>query len=265
MKARASLHTLSLLILFQAAVQAQQWETLFDGRSFSHWTHQNKAEVNAPAWSIDDGWMHLDRSNGRGGNLISKEVYGDFELLFEWRVAEKANNGIKYRVNDFDGKTLGLEYQVIDDFNNPKLRQNHKTASIYDIYEVKDHEVLRPAGESNFGRILVRKDRIEHWLNGHLVAEATVGSQEWNDNIAKSKFRDVTDFGATPVGRIMITDHNDEVWYRNIFVRRLDVEIENQLASSATIQGTHKTACGEFCTQPPRVRFRPRRYRLRCR
>ena len=214
---------ISMLLALTAAqrVHAQGWQPLFNGYSFDGWTTQNGTPVTADAWKVEDGGvMHLNTAVGRGGNILSGREYGNFELVFEWNISEKGNNGIKYRVNDFGGRVLGVEYQVIDDAGK-NLKPKHKTASLYDIYEPVDHNLLKPPGEWNRGRIVVQGNLIEHWVNGNLVTKAEVGSQEWNDRIAKSKFHDVENFGTTPTGRIMITDHNDEVRYRNIFIREL--------------------------------------------
>ena len=229
----SALFLISFLLLTDAS--AQEWQPLFDGLSFDGWVKQDGDPVDADAWEVRDGMLHLDRSKGKGGNLFTQREYGDFELIFEWKVAPEANNGIKYRVAKFGEKTLGIEYQVIDDYGNPKLKPKHKTASLYDIYEAKEHAYLRPADEFNRGRIVVRNNRIEHWLNGHLITEAEVGSDEWRERIAESKFSDVEGFGINQIGRIMITDHNDEVWYRNIFIRELSPAPTGSSASAATL------------------------------
>ena len=217
-------------ILIPGALQAQEWEPLLDGQSFNGWMQQDGRDVDAPGWEVSHGVVQLDRSRGKGGNLLTREQFGDFELVYEWKVAQGANNGLKYRVNDFDGRFLGIEYQMIDDQQkNPKPK--HRTASLYDIYEPREHDLLRPVGEFNRTRILVHNNHIEHWLNGHLVTQADVGSDEWQRRIADSKFADVDGFGVTPRGHIMLTDHGDTVWYRNMFVRRLDAEPTTTLAS----------------------------------
>ena len=220
-------------IVFYSSAFGQEWRPLFDGQSLDGWVTQDRQPVDATSWEVRDGMLHLDHLKGDGGNLLTDQDYGDFELSFEWKVAPKANNGIKYRVQDFDGRTLGLEYQVIDDAGLPQLKPNHKTASIYDIYDVKEHSLLKPAGEFNRGRIVVNHNRIEHWLNGQLVAEAEVGSDQWQQRIADSKFSDVDGFGLNHFGRIMITDHHDEVWYRNIFIRDLSPRFQAVAASTS--------------------------------
>jgi hypothetical protein len=75
-------------------------------------------------------------------------------------------------------------------------------------------------GEYNTSRIVVRGDQIKHWLNGRLIVSATVGSPEWDKRIASSKFSDVPGFGRNRFGRIMLTDHGSEVWYRNFTITR---------------------------------------------
>jgi hypothetical protein len=195
---------------------------------------QDGRAVDAPAWEVTQGMLHLDRNRGRGGNLLTQTQYGDFELVFEWKIASGANNGLKYRVNQFDGSYLGIEYQMIDDLAS-KLKPKHRTASLYDIYEPQEHNALRPAGEFNRARIVVCNGHIQHWLNGCLVTEACVGNQEWSRRIAASKFADVEGFGVIPTGHIMLTDHGDEVWYRNLCIRRLDSGQQIRLASQVKV------------------------------
>lgn len=238
--------------LSAGVASAQDWTPLFDGQSLSGWMHDDGRAVDAPAWEVTNGMLHLNRKNGKGGNLLSTDVYGDFELIFEWKLAEGANNGIKYRVNNFDGRLLGIEYQLIDDLRQKSSQPKHRTASLYDIYEPAEHQPFRPQGEFNRSRIVVRHNRIEHWLNGHLVTEADVGNAEWNERISQSKFSDVDGFGITPVGHIMITDHGDEVWYRNIFIRRLDYV--GQACISGSTAPTH-------CVRLPKRRVRRRCWR----
>ena len=241
--------TLLVLVCFTGVATAGDWKPLFDGTSFDGWTMQDGSPVDADAWEVSGGMIHLDRSKGDGGNLLTEHTYRDFELIFEWIISEGGNNGIKYRVNDFDGRTLGIEYQMIDDFAKSDLKPKYRTASLYDIYEPKPHHVLNPSGTINRGRIVVRGDNIQHWLNGHLVTEARVGSNEWKQRMAESKFADVEGFGLLD-GRIMLTDHNDEVWYRNIFIRELDAAQDTE-AAEVHVAAMAVPVC---CCPPPQPR-----------
>jgi hypothetical protein len=257
---KALIGSFLMMLIINPSVIAQPWRPLFDGQSFDGWVAQNGNPIEGKGWQVQDGMLHLDRSQGQGGNLLTEREYGNFELVFEWKVAPQANNGIKYRVQEFDGRTLGLEYQVIDDSLLPKLSPNHKTGAIYDIVAVREHDVLRPAGEFNRGRIVVSGNHIEHWLNGQLVAETQVGSKDWDERIAQSKFADVAGFGRNQFGRIMLTDHNDEVWYRNVFIREWPIARSPVLAARESVPPGRAL---HGCTS--QARRRPLRRLFRCR
>jgi hypothetical protein len=129
---------------------------------------------------------------------------------------------LKYRVRKYGNRTLGCEYQILDDSAYVKrLRPKGLTGSLYDIYEPSSAEFVKPVGEFNHSRIVVWGNCIQHWMNGHLIVSAVVGSREWNERMAESKFADIEGFGQNRLGKIMLTDHGSEVWYRNIVLKPL--------------------------------------------
>lgn len=174
-------------------------------------------KVPAGGWQLDpDGSIHL--AGKGGGNLISKNEYQNFTLEWEWKLNPKGNNGIKYWVTKIGGKEwLGIEYQMIDDSGHADgLRGgSHTTASIYDIKEPVAGKALKPAGEWNQSRIVVQNGKLQHWLNGALACEADTTTPEWKERLAKSKFKSKEGF-APGKGRIMLTEHGDETWFRNL-------------------------------------------------
>ena len=196
-------------------------QPLFNGENLDGWT-LNHQQPLVGGWEVVEGMIHLDPNdpklnNRRAGNLLSEREFQDFDLSFEWKIAKGGNSGLKYRVRDYDGNTRGFEYQICDDLNYPKhLTPRTSTGAIYDLYEPNQHKYLRPLGEFNKSRIVVQGNQIQHWLNGRLIVTALVGSQEWKDRVAQSKFADLHDFGRNPRGQIMLTDHSSEVWYRNL-------------------------------------------------
>lgn len=173
-------------------------------------------------WSQSaDGVIHL---SGQGGNLISKKEYQNFELEWEWKIASGGNNGVKYWVTKIGGKEwLGIEYQMIDDLKHADALRGdtHSTACFYDIKAAIKDKGLKPVGEWNTSKIVSKDGKLQHWLNGKLVAEADTASEEWKAGIAKSKFKNKQGF-APGKGHLMLTDHHDETWYRNIRVKELD-------------------------------------------
>lgn len=176
-----------------------------------------KGEPPSSGWVAEaDNTIHL---SGKGaGALISKNEYSNFELEWEWKVNPKGNNGIKYWVAKIGGKEwLGIEYQMIDDSGHPDGLKggSHTTASIYDIKEPFAGKAVKPAGEWNTSKIIVQEGKIQHWLNGALACEADTTTPEWKERIAASKFKNKEGF-APGKGKIMLTEHGDETWFRNI-------------------------------------------------
>ena len=208
-------------------------DSFFDGKTLDNWSLQNGKPVTA-GWEVVDGTIHLRKGAGRGGNILSKQEYGNFRLSFEWAIAEGGNSGLKYRVKKFGNRVLGCEYQIYDDAKN-KLKPRHTSASLYALYEPKPASLslLKPTGQFNTAVIVVSGNRIEHWLNGQRVVSAVVGSGEWNSRVADSKFSNSEGFGENRLGRIMLTDHGSEVWYRNIKMESLP-PTTSQVAGSGT-------------------------------
>ncbi len=212
-----------LLALFLAATTvsapAGEWVSLFDGKTFSGWTGLDGARPG-PGWTIADGELRLD---GKGGNLVSEKEYTDFDLEWEWKLAEGGNNGLKYWVTKVGGKEwLGIEYQMLDDQKHPDSKNGAKrlTASFYDIQAPSVKTKVKPSGEWNLSRVVVQDGKLQHWLNGELVGEADTKSGEWQANLAASKFKSKVGF-APGRGRIMLTDHSDRTAYRNIRIKEL--------------------------------------------
>jgi len=196
---------------------------LFDGRSFSGWTSMGGKPVTKN-WTIEGGMLAL---NGVGGSLFTANEYGDFDLSFEWKIAPKGNSGVKYRVNYYPkgiyGRPawLGCEYQIYDDSSTKPTKRN-SSGALYDLYPPQTDHLLKPAGEFNESRIVVRGSKIEHWLNGVKVVSADMSTDDWKERVASSKFRTAKDFMSKPKGRIELQDHRSRAWFRNIVLTPLD-------------------------------------------
>ncbi|MCB1207801.1 MAG: DUF1080 domain-containing protein [Verrucomicrobiales bacterium] len=173
-------------------------------------------------WKAEDGnVIHL--AGKGGGSLISKAEYTNFELEWDWKLDVGGNNGIKYWVTQIGGKEwLGIEYQMIDDNEHPDAKRgdSHSTACIYDIKAAAKDKPLKGIGEWNTSKIVVQDGKIQHWLNGALVSEADTTTDDWKQRIAASKFKSKVNF-APGHGKIMLTEHGDETWFRNIRIKAL--------------------------------------------
>lgn len=194
------------------------WKLLFDGKTTAGWREYGKKSFPKAGWVIEDGCLRkLD--GGSGGNLVTEAEYEDFEFEWEWKLPAKANNGVKYLVTEQRPSAPGHEYQMVDDSTVRDPRS--KTATFYDVLPLQVASPIKPPGEWNTSRIVVLGPHVEHWLNGVKVLEYELGSPEVKAALEKSKFRNEPRFGDKIKGRIMLTDHHDEAWYRNLRIREL--------------------------------------------
>ncbi|MDB5453305.1 MAG: hypothetical protein JWO33_1883 [Caulobacteraceae bacterium] len=205
-----------------APERAQGWRLLFNGKDLSGWKVYRKDAI-PPQWQVQDGAIAL--TAGGAGDLMTAEEYGDFDLQLEWKISPKGNSGVIYRVKEDPSApntyNSGPEMQVLDnDGHADGKTPSHRAGAIYDLVVPKEGAV-RPVGEWNQARIVLRKGHVEHWLNGQKVAESSYGDAAWRKLIAGSKFKDMPLFGRVPVGHIALQDHGNKVWFRNIKIRRL--------------------------------------------
>ena len=200
------------------------------------WKSQNPLLKDTSGWVFEDGEVRLERPKQRA-HLISPPMPPNFDLSWKWKIASGTNSGLKYRARPssnqlYDNQYLGVEYQIIDDAKNPKLKKSNATAApaqvataaIYGLVGASHDKVLNPPGQWNQARIVANGNEIKHYSNGQLVASATVGSFAWEVAINKSKFYGMQDFGAPKAGdRFMLTDHGGKVSYKDFQFTALQV------------------------------------------
>ena len=208
------------------------WLLLFDGKSFNGWRGFHSDKVPG-GWVIEDGAIKKipgrGMLGGAGGDLITVDEFSNFELSIEWKLSPGGNSGIKYLVTESQppsGKSaVSFEYQVLDDEKHPDAKAgidgNRTAGALYDLIPPAKTRKLKPIGEFNEVRIIVRGNHIEHWLNGVKVVEFDRSSADYKERLAKSKFKNIKGFGEATKGHILLQDHGNAVWYRNIKIRNL--------------------------------------------
>ncbi len=195
----------------------QGWRFLFNGKNLEGWRQYASQKPPGSAWKIEDGVLTKDIGTS-GGHIITNEKFTDYQLSWEWKIAPKGNNGLKYLVIEERTSAPGLEYQLLDDNGHPDAKNgpDRQAAALYDILPPAADKPSKPAGEWNQSLIIVKGEHVEHWLNGAKVLEFTLGSPELMKAIENSKFANAKGFGRKTEGHIMITDHNDRCSFRNI-------------------------------------------------
>jgi hypothetical protein len=222
-------------------VQAQKsaWHPLFDGKTFNGWRGLGYDSVPSAHWKIEHGTIKkipsgqvprlADGQPAAGGDLMTKETFKDFELSWEWKISPVGNSGVKYNVSEElsmaeapNHAALGFEYQMLDDdrHEDGKL-PSHRAAGLYDLIAPNANKKLKPVGEWNTSRIVFRGNHGEHWLNGKKVVEFNLGTPRMDSLVAKSKYRSIKNFAQRRAGHIVLQDHGDEVYFRNIKIRIL--------------------------------------------
>ncbi len=199
------------------------WKLLFDGKTVEAW-RQYRGQTLPDRWQVKDGELVLSHKSGtKGGDIVTKEEFGNFELTLEWKLGPRANSGVMYRVSEDRGPPYetGPEYQLLDNAGHSDGRNPLTSAgSVYALY-APSRDVTRPLGEWNVTRIVLNGNHLEHWLNVVKVVECEIGSPDWNARFAKSKFANMPKFAKNAKGHIDLQDHGDDIAFRNIKIRPL--------------------------------------------
>ncbi len=223
-----------------AAEKAAGWKLLFDGTTMKGWHGLGFKEVPPGLWIVEDGSIrHLLGGKGpvqadgqplTGMDLISDAAFMNFELSWEWKVAETGNSGLKYNVSEELSTQMaprhaakGWEYQMLDDAKaaDNKLA-THRAGALYDIFPAPDNKKYNPAGQWNRSKILFVGNHGEHWLNGVKVVDFDLGTARFDSAFALSKYKTYPAwFPVRRAGQIVLQDHDGGVWFRDIKIREI--------------------------------------------
>lgn len=210
------------------------WKLLWDGKSTNGWRGARMNEFPEQGWEIEDGILTVLASGGAesaaGGDIVTEDLYKDFELKVDFKLTKGANSGVKYYVdtdiNKGPGSSIGLEYQILDDENHPDAKLgNHEgsrtVASLYDLIKADPNKPINPVGEWNTAHIVSKDNHVEHWLNGTKVLEYERGSENFRKLISESKYAEWPNFGEAERGHILLQDHGNRVTFKNIKIKSL--------------------------------------------
>ena len=227
--------------LLGGAVMAQQpntltkkekkegWKLLFDGKTTKGW-HTYLRDTVGSKWQVQDGVLVFDPSQPRsgGGDIVTNEIYENYELNLEWRISKGGNSGIIFDVQEdpkYDATYLtGPEMQVLDNIGaDDNKKQNHLAGCLYDLAGDSSVSKPHPVGEWNQVRLVQNKGHLTFWLNGIMTFDGQIGSEDWNNRVAHSKFANpaFSAFAKVAKGKIALQQHPGSSGWRNIKIRQL--------------------------------------------
>jgi hypothetical protein len=131
------------------------------------------------------------------------------------------NSGVFYRATEAAERIYAAapEYEIRDSAfwtDNP-----YTNASNYAL-RPPTRDVARPVGYWNRGRIVVRRNAVEHWLNGERVVSYELHSDDWKKRVAETHVKNWKGYGQARRGHIGLQDYSDHLWFRNIQIRPLE-------------------------------------------
>ncbi|MEZ5038463.1 MAG: DUF1080 domain-containing protein [Saprospiraceae bacterium] len=216
------------------------WRLLWDGKTSTGWRGAKLNGFPEKGWEMEDGILSVLSSDGaesrNGGDIVTTDLYSNFELQLDFKLTEGANSGIKYFVdpelNKGQGSAIGLEFQILDDKLHPDAKAgvngNRTLGSLYDLIRAdnlsepnNNNKRFTGINKWNRARIVVSGGKVEHWLNGLKVVEFDRHSQAFKALVEKSKYAKWPNFGRLPAGHILLQDHGDKVSFKNIKIREL--------------------------------------------
>ena len=184
------------------------FETIFNGQDFSGWAGA------VDNYEVIDGAIQCKK--GKGGNLFTKKIYGDFVVRLEIKMPPAGNNGLAIRYPGsgnpaYQGMT---ELQVLDIGYPGKLAPYQFHGSAYGMVPAAQG-YLQPAGQWNFQEVTVIGSTIKVELNGSVILNTDLGKLDDPELLKRHPGKTLTE------GHFGFAGHNDPVQFRNIRIKSL--------------------------------------------
>lgn len=201
------------------------WTSLFDGKTTKGWHGYGKNAIGK-SWKVANGALYFDTTVKDGGDIVTDASFDNFDLKLSWKISKNGNSGIMIHVKEDAAKypevwRTGPEIQVLDNEGHPDGKiKKHRAGDLYDLIQ-SSSEPVRPVGQWNDVEIISNKNHLDVILNGVKVVSTNMWDDHWKALIAGSKFKDMPDFGSFVSGKIALQDHGNQVWYRNIKIKKL--------------------------------------------
>ncbi len=214
--------------------KAEGWKLLFDGKTSNGWRSAKADTFPTEGWTIADGMLQVWENGGaestHGGDIITVDQYENFWVSVDFKLTRGANSGLKYFVRPDlyepgEASAIGCEFQLLDDNNHPDAKLgrdgNRTLGSLYDLITADKSDAWFNMGQWNTAQVYVNGNHVEHWLNGTKVVEYDRNTPEFNALVQTSKYKNWANFGNHKKGHILLQEHGNEVFFRNVMIKEL--------------------------------------------
>jgi len=215
-----------LLLAVPLCLAAQNWQPLFDGKTANGWIEVTGQLFPTDTWRTEDGCLRAIPGEHGHQDIRTVATYRWYEFEFSWRILKDGNSGVKYLVQNTDrwtnaqglqARARGPEYQLVDDASDDAQERARVTGSLYSVFPPTTHPAHAP-GEWNQSRIVVRRDSVEHWLNGQRVLSYRRDDPKVIELLRlHRKGPDIVDSSF-----ISLQNHGTPVWFRDLKIRILE-------------------------------------------
>jgi len=211
---RLTLMVPALLFLCSTLAIAEEtdFKPLFNEKDFDGWVG------DTDGYFVKDGAIVCDEK--KGGNLYTKQQYGDFILKFEFRLPAGANNGLAIRT-PLKGNPayIAMELQILDNsaerYKNLQPYQYH--GSVYGVVPAK-RGFQKPVGDWNTQEVHIKGDSLKVILNGEEILKADLKQLRENPTMDGQKHPGLSN----EKGHLGFLGHGAAVAFRKIRIKTLD-------------------------------------------
>lgn len=194
---------------------------LFDGKDMESWEPSYE-----DGWTIENGTLVPSNKHRKRNDIWTRQDYGDFMLMLQYKLSEGANSGVFYRSDPRDPVQRGFELQLLDGPSRHAAEgqiDKHSNGALYDAVAPSEYN-NRPAGEWNALLLYAKGPKVVVFINGNEIAAANFDrwkSPGQNPDGSENKFEAA--LATLPrFGKIGLQYHGDAVAFRNIRLTEIE-------------------------------------------
>ncbi len=198
--------------------------SLFSGFAYASQDSVSHNLLTSDGLQLNKNWVlangELTPSKTPGGIIWTKEKFGDFEVVLEYKTSEKANSGLFFRTDPRNPVQGGFEIQIA---SAGIYSGKHVLGSLYDAKEAAV-SAGKPDGEWNVMTLTCKGPSIKATVNGQTTVDVNI--DQWtepkkNPDGSKNKFK--TPLKDMPrVGHLGLQYHGQAVWFRKFEIKPLN-------------------------------------------